>query len=141
MKRISATIVMVVALALGATTYAAVLRKGADKPRFTGTWPGIVVSGNVSGLYPGMSKRMQLRVHNLLNHRVIVHWLTVQVGKPGGTCPARALQGGRYPVLLTLPRRGTRTIAVALRMSPGVGDVCAGARFPLTFQVTSDGSQ
>jgi hypothetical protein len=132
---------MVVALALGATTYAAVLRKGAAKPRFTGTWPGIVVSGNVSGLYPGMSKRMQLRVHNLLNHRVIVHWLTVQVGKPGGTCPARALQGGRYPVLLTLPRRGTRTIAVALRMSAGVGDVCAGARFPLTFQVTSDGSQ
>lgn len=141
MKRISATIVMVVALALGATTYAAVLRKGAAKPRFTGTWPGIVVSGNVSGLSPGMSKRMQLRVHNLLNHRVIVHWLTVQVGKPGGTCPARALQGGRYPVLLTLPRRGTRTIAVALRMSAGVGDVCAGARFPLTFQVTSDGSQ
>jgi hypothetical protein len=140
-KRISATIVMVVALALGATTYAAVLRKGAANPRFTGTWPGIVVSGNVSGLYPGMSKRMRLRVHNLLNHRVIVHWLTVQVGKPGGTCPARALQGGRYPVLLTLPRRGTRTISVALRMSAGVGDVCAGARFPLTFQVTSDGSQ
>jgi hypothetical protein len=140
-KRISATIVMVVALALGATTYAAVLRKESAKPLTTGMWPGIVVSGNVSGLYPGMSKRMQLRVHNLLNHRVIVHWLTVQVGKPGGTCPARALQGGRYPVLLTLPRRGTRTIAVALRMSAGVGDVCAGARFPLTFQVTSDGSQ
>ena len=132
---------MVVALLLGATTYAAVLRKGSIKPRSNRTWPGIVVSGNVSGLYPGMSKRMQLRVHNLLNHRVIVHWLTVQVGKPGGSCPARALQGGRYPVQLTLPRRGTRTIAVALRMSAGVGDVCAGARFPLTFQVTSDGSR
>jgi hypothetical protein len=88
-----------------------------------------------------MSKRMQLRVHNLLNHRVVVHWLTVQVGKPGGSCPARALQGGRYPVLLTLPRRGTRTISVALRMSAGVANVCAGARFPLTFQVTSDGSR
>ena len=88
MKRLTATIVMVVALLLGATTYAAVLRKGAAKPRSTGTWPGIVVSGSVSGLYPGMSKRMQLRVHNLLNHRVVVHWLTVQVGKPGGSCPA-----------------------------------------------------
>jgi hypothetical protein len=140
-KRISATIVMVVALLLGATTYAAVLRKGSAKPRSTGTWPGIVVSGNVSGLYPGMSKRMQLRVHNLLNHRVVVHWLTVQVGKPGGSCPARALQGGRYPLLLTLPRRGTRTISVALRMSAGVANVCSGARFPLTFQVTSDGSR
>ena len=141
MKRISATVVMVFALALGATTYAAVLRNGVAKPRATGTWPGIVVSGNVSGLYPGMSKRMQLRVHNLLNHAVVVHWLTVQVGKPGGSCPARALQGGRYPLLLTLPRRGTRTISVALRMSPGVANVCAGARFPLTFEVTSDGSR
>jgi hypothetical protein len=100
-----------------------------------------VVSGNVSGLYPGMSKRMTLRVHNLLNHRVIVHWLIVQVGKPGGSCPARALQGGRYPMLLSLPRRGTRTISVALRMSAGVANVCSGARFPLTFKVTSDGSR
>jgi hypothetical protein len=140
-KRISATVVMVVALILGATTYAAVLRKSSAKPRSTGIWPGIVVSGNVSGLYPGMSKRMQLRVHNLLNHRVIVHWLVVQVGKPGGTCPARALQGGRYPVLLSLPRRGTRTISVALRMSAGVANVCSGAKFPLTFQVTSDCSR
>lgn len=140
MKRISATVVMVVALLLGATTYAAVLRTGSVKPRSTQAWPGIVVSGNVSGLYPGMSKRMQLRVHNLLNHRVIVHWLTVQVGKPGGSCPVRALQGGRYPILLGLPRRGTRTISVALRMSAGVANVCSGARFPLTFQVTSDGS-
>jgi hypothetical protein len=140
-KRISATIVMVVALLMGATTYAAVLRKDAAKHRSTRTWPGIVVSGNVSGLYPGMSKRMQLRVHNLLNHRVTVHWLAVQVGKPGGSCPARALQGGRYPLLLNLPRRGTRTISVALRMSPGVANVCSGARFPLTFQVTSDNSR
>jgi hypothetical protein len=53
-KRISATIVMVVALILAATTYAAVLRKGSTKPRSIETWPGIVVSGHVSGLYPGM---------------------------------------------------------------------------------------
>ena len=131
---------MVVALVLGATTYAAVLHKRAAKPRSTGIWPGIVVSGNVSGLYPGMSKRMQLRVHNLLNHRVTVRWLTVRVGKPGGTCPARALQGGRYPLLLNLPRRGTRTISVALRMTAGVANVCSGARFPLTFEVTSESS-
>ena len=141
MKRISATIVMVVALLLGATTYAAVLRKGSTKPRTIETWPGIVVSGHVSGLYPGMSKRMQLRFHNLLNHRVIVHWVIVQVGKPRGSCPARALQGGRYPLLLSLPRRRTRTVSVALRMSAGVANLCSGARFPLTFQVTSDGSR
>jgi hypothetical protein len=133
--------VTVVALLLGATTYAAVLPKGSASPRSTGTWPGVVVSGHVSGLYPGVSKRMQLRVHNLLNHRVIVRWLVVQVGKPGGSCPARALHGGRYPLLLALPRRATRTISVALRMSAQAPNVCSGARFPLTFLVTSDGSR
>jgi hypothetical protein len=140
-KRISATIVMVVALLLGATTYAAVLRRGSVGPRGTRMWPGIIVSGNVSGLYPGMSKAMPLRVHNLLNHRVLVQWLVVQVGKPAGNCPARALHGGRYPLRLSIPRRATRTIAVALRMTAGVPNGCSGARFPLTFQVTSDGSR
>jgi hypothetical protein len=140
-KRISASLVMVVALVMGATTYGAVLRKGNHRPRSTGAWPGIMVSGSVSGLYPGTSTRLPLKVRNLLNRTVTIRWLDVQVGKPGGACPARALQGGRYPLRLSVPRRATRTISVSLRMAAGVSVVCSGARFPLTFQVTSDGTR
>jgi hypothetical protein len=140
-KRISASLVMVVALAMGATTYGAVLRNGNHRPRSTGAWPGIMVSGSVSGLYPGTSTRLPLKVRNLLNRTVTIRWLNVQVGKPGGACPARALPGGRYPLRLGVPRRATRTISVSLRMAAGVSDVCSGARFPLTFQVTSKSTE
>ena len=47
MKRLTATIVMVVALLLGATTYAAVLRRGSVKPRSTGAGRVCAANANI----------------------------------------------------------------------------------------------
>jgi hypothetical protein len=140
-KRLTATIVTAVALVLGATVYAAFARGGSTRSVGSGTRPGLVVTGSVSGLHPGGCQRLALHVHNLLNHRVVVRWLTVQVGQPGGGSPARAVTGGRYPVTLSIAKRATRTIAVSLRMVAGAPNACQNARFPLTFKVTSDGSR
>ena len=139
MKRISTILVVVVALALGATTYAAVLRIGPaavkHEPR-----PAIAVSAQVSGLlYPGSIRPLRLRVKNLTSRKLRALAINVKVGKPSGRCPAWAVVGGHFALRVTLSRRATRTIWASLRMVPGSPNSCQGAQIPLSFVMTLDG--
>ncbi|HEY6525003.1 MAG TPA: hypothetical protein VIY10_14585, partial [Solirubrobacteraceae bacterium] len=64
MKRISTILVVVVALALGATTYAAVLHSNSASLKATSR-RAIVVTAEVPGLlYPGSVRQVKLRVKN-----------------------------------------------------------------------------
>jgi hypothetical protein len=139
-KRISTMVVVVVALALGATTYAA-----ATGARFTPAkakqGPAISVAATVSGLlYPGSVRPLKLRVKNLLGRNLRALAVNVKVGKPSGGCPAWAVVGGRFALRLTLPRRATRTVWASLRMLPRSPDSCQGSQIPLSFTMTVDGS-
>jgi hypothetical protein len=136
-KQTLAIVVSAAVLGSGAAAYAKLARIHGPMAGSARPWPGIVVTGNVSGLYPGSSRRLPLAVRNLLSQRVVLRWLSVTVGQPSAGCPARTLRGGRYPVRLTIPARATRTISVALRMAPGAPAACRGARFPLTYQVST----
>jgi hypothetical protein len=139
MKRISAIVVVVVALALGATTYAAVT--GARFiPAQAHPGPAISVAATVSGLlYPGSVRPLRLRVKNLLDRNLRALALNVKVGKPSGGCPAWAVAAGRFALRLTLPRRATRTVWASLRMVPGSPNSCQGSQIPLSFTMTLDG--
>jgi hypothetical protein len=139
MKRFSTILVVVVALALGATTYAAVLRTHAPahkaKPR-----PAIAVTAQVSGLlYPGSIRPLKLRVKNLMAHKLRALAVNVKVGKPTHGCPSWAVVGGHFALRLTLPRRATRTVWASLRMVPTSPNSCQGAQIPLSFTMTLDG--
>jgi hypothetical protein len=139
MKRITTILVVVVALILGATTYAAVLRLGPaavkHKPR-----PAIAVSAQVSGLlYPGSIRPLRLRVKNLMSHKLRALAVNVKVGTPTHSCPSWAVIGGHFALRLTLPRRATRTVWASLRMVPGSPNSCQGAQIPLSFTMTLDG--
>jgi hypothetical protein len=139
MKRISTIVVVVVALALGATTYAAVLHNHAAALKATNR-RAIVVTAQVSGLlYPGSARQVKLRVKNLLSHTVRVLALTLKPGKPTGRCPAWAVVGGRVAVRMTIPRRGTRTAYASLRMLATAPDSCQAASVPLSFSAMLDG--
>ncbi|HEY2317029.1 MAG TPA: hypothetical protein VGH67_01935 [Solirubrobacteraceae bacterium] len=139
MKRISTIVVAVVALLLGATTYAAVTRPGSStrtaKPRHA-----LTVTAKMSGLlYPGSIRPLRLRVKNLLPRKVKALAVDVKVGKPTGRCPAWAVVGGRFAVRVTLPRGATRTVWASLRMLPSSPNACQGAQIPLSFSMTLDG--
>jgi hypothetical protein len=138
-KRISTILVVVVALVLGATTYAAVVHRGSSaaksKPR-----AAISVSASVSGLlYPGSTRPLRLRVKNLLPRKIKALAVSVKVGKPTHGCPAWAVVGGRFAVRATLPRGATRTVWVSLRMLPTSPNACQGAQIPLSFTMTLGG--
>ncbi len=139
MKRISTILVVVVALALGATTYAAVLHSNSAVAEVHAR-RAIVVTAEVSGLlYPGSVRPVKLRVKNLLSRKVRVLGLQLKPGQPSGRCPAWAVIGGRLTVRMTIARRGTRTAYASLRMLATAPDSCEGASVPLSFSATLDG--
>ncbi len=139
MKRISTILVVVVALALGATTYAAVLHTHAASLTARSR-RAIVVTADVSGLlYPGGVRPVKLRIRNLLSHKVRILGLMLKTGQPTGRCPGWAVSGGRLNVRMTIARRGTRTAYASLRMLATAPDSCEGASVPLSFSATVDG--
>jgi hypothetical protein len=139
MKRFTTIVVGVVVLALGATTYAAVIRPSAA--RWTSTKrPMISVTAQVTGsLYPGSRRPVKLRIKNLLGRKVKLLGVAVKVGKPGGGCPTWAISGSRVAVRATLGLGTTHTVWASLRMVPSSPDACQGAQIPLSFTVTLDG--
>jgi hypothetical protein len=138
-KRISTIVVVVVALALGATTYAAVLRSNSGALKVTHR-RAIVVTAQVSGLlYPGSVRPVKLRIKNLLARRVRILALQLKTGQPSGRCPAWAVTGGRLAVRMTIARRGTRTAYASVRMLATAPDACEAASVPLSFSATLDG--
>jgi hypothetical protein len=140
MKRISTILVVVVALALGATTYAAVLHSNAGALKATPNRRAIVVTAAVSGLlYPGSVRPVRLRIKNLLARKVRVLGLQLKPGRPSGRCPAWAVIGGRVATRMTIARRGTRTAYASLRMLATAPDSCQGTTVPLAFSATLDG--
>ena len=139
MKRISTILVAVVALALGAITYAAVVHNRAVSLTVPSR-RAIVVTATVSGLlYPGSVRQVRLRVKNLLSHKVRVLGLRLKTGKPSGSCPSWAVVGGRIAVRMTIARRGTRTAYASIRMLTSAPTSCEGATIPLAFSATLDG--
>jgi hypothetical protein len=139
MKRISTIVVVVVALALGATTYAAVLRTNAVSLKATHRRT-VVVTAEVSGLlYPGSTRPVKLRVKNLLSRKVRVLGLQLKPGQPSGRCPSWAVVGERLTVRMTIARRGTRSAYAALRMLPTAPNSCEGVSVPLSVSANVDG--
>jgi len=139
MKRISTIVVVVVALVLGATTYAAVIHTHSASLKITSR-RAIVVTAQVSGLlYPGSVRPVKLRIKNLLSRKVRVMALALKTGQPSGRCPSWAVRGGRLATRMTIARRGTRTAYASVRMLPTAPDACEGASVPLSFSATLDG--
>jgi hypothetical protein len=139
MKRISTILVVVVALALGATTYAAVVHTHAASLKAANR-RAVMVTAEVSGLlYPGSVRPVKLRVTNLLARKVRVLGLQLKPGQPSGRCPSWAVVGGHLTVRMTIARRGMRTAYGSLRMLPTAPNSCEGVSVPLSFSATVDG--
>jgi hypothetical protein len=138
-KRLSTFVVVAVALVLGATTYAAVLR-GHSGSLTVPSRRALAVTAQVSGLlYPGSIRPVKLRIKNLLSHKVRILALQLKTGQPSGRCPAWAVTGGRLSVRMTIARRGTRTAYASVRMLATAPDACEAASVPLSFSATLDG--
>jgi hypothetical protein len=120
----------------------------------------ISVKGSTTGLYPGGSVPLRLKIRNRGRRTLVVRRIrirprgvtgcpagvlsvrrikrTVKLQKRRGTYQLRRIRlqrkrGRRY--LLKLRPRRTRRFTVALAMSPDAPDACQGAKLPLRFRV------
>jgi hypothetical protein len=100
----------------------------------------LVVSGSVTGLYPGATRPLSLNVTNDNNFSVRLYQLTADVGRPvtTGTSTLKAFCRGTAVtiVLPTLPvtiPEGGGTLSATAQMDTASTNDCRNATFPITY--------
>jgi hypothetical protein len=99
------------------------------------------ISGQVSGLYPGAQKQLNLSVSNPNNFAINVTALTVTVGSPGVVgCAQSNVAVTNFSGSLIVAKNATVTKSLPINMLSSAPDQCRGATFPLTFGGTAEKS-
>jgi hypothetical protein len=101
---------------------------------------GVVLKGvPVTGLYPGASKPLSIKVKNMSGRTIKVPSLK---GKLSAKTSRAGCTGARTNLILswsgkaaTIPNRKTRTMALTVTMPATVADACQGATFTITVSV------
>jgi hypothetical protein len=99
------------------------------------------ISGQVSGLYPGAQKQLNLSVSNPNNFPINVTSLAVTVGSPGVVgCAQSNVAVTNFSGSLIVAKNATVAKSLPINMLPSAPDQCRGATFPLTFGGTAEKS-
>jgi hypothetical protein len=99
------------------------------------------ISGQVSGLYPGAQKQLNLSVSNPNNFPINVTSLAVTVGGPGVVgCAQSNVAVTNFSGSLIVAKNATVTKSLPINMLSSAPDQCRGATFPLTFGGTAEKS-
>ena len=91
------------------------------------------VTGHVSGLAPGLSRTLRIRIQNHYSSPVLLSGVRVLVEDASDECPARALKVSRYVGLTRIPEDHARGVRLSIRMRETANNSCQGERFPLLF--------
>ena len=91
------------------------------------------VSGHVSGLAPGVSRTLRLRIQNRYSSAVVLTGVRVLVADASSACPGEALRVSRYRGLKPVPEARSRGLSLRITMRADADDSCQGERFPLLF--------
>ena len=94
------------------------------------------ISGDVNGLYPGLSTQLPLTVTNPNTDDLQVNSLSVSVtGTSDASCPAGNIQVSNYsgPSFIVAKNNGTATVNVPISMPASAGDPCQGVTFNLQY--------
>jgi hypothetical protein len=117
------------ALALGAA--AAIGALGGHPRKATS---GFRLAGHVSGLYPGVHKRMVIVVRNRGRKALRVRSITTRVRNAKGGCSRRNLHVSGWRGSLRVKGRSSRHVKVRVWLLPDSPAVCQGALFRLVFR-------
>ncbi|HET6830008.1 MAG TPA: hypothetical protein VFH44_01540 [Solirubrobacterales bacterium] len=94
----------------------------------------IAIRGHVTGLYPGASKWLRLRLHNRSRRDLLVTSVRARVLDPGDDCPARTLQTRPRKLRRLVPGRTSARIRYRVGMIKRAAKSCQGERFPLRYR-------
>jgi hypothetical protein len=126
-------------VAVAGSAHALATRGAADRDRRstavvarTPADAGLRVTGRVRGLlYPGVRRRLRVRVTNRRRHPVIVTEVRAGVTRASRGCPRRTLALGRFRGRLRVGARRSRRLDLPARLRATAPDSCQAAVFRL----------
>ena len=94
------------------------------------------ITGHVTGLYPGVHKKLRLRLKNLNPTPIRVVSVRVRVRSTAAACPSNVVRVGRLKrrARVTVKARRVRKVSLPVSMLASAPDACQGARFRLRYR-------
>ena len=134
-RSIPAVLAMVALMAAAAAGYAAL--GGAHRaaaPRAQIQPSPVKVTGDVSGLYPGLTALVPIRVRNLTDGPVQLRWVRTRVLPPDVECDPANLHAEQIWPRQRIPAGARIDLGVPVTLDADAGDFCQGATFPLRYR-------
>lgn len=134
-RSITALLALVALMAAATAGYAAL--GGAHRaaaPRAAIEPSPVKVTGDISGLSPGMTALMPIRVRNLTDGPVRLQWVRTNVRQPDVDCDPANLHTEQITPRRLIPARARIDLVVPVTLDADAGDSCQGARFPLRYR-------
>ncbi len=94
----------------------------------------VKVTGDVSGLFPGMTTVLPIRVRNLTDGPVKLRWVRTKVRPPDLDCDPANLHAEQIWPRQRIPAGARIDLVVPVTLDADAGDFCQGARFPLRYR-------
>ena len=93
-----------------------------------------LISGFVTGLYPGQTKPLVLKVRNPFGSTLKVTEIRIKVTQTDHAgCPATDLTATNFTGALLVPPGGQASTTVSVTMSSDAADACQGARYRMKY--------
>lgn len=99
--------------------------------------PALRVTGSVAGLFPGVTKRLPVRIRNRRPFAVAVRSISVRVGAGGRGCPGRVVRVRPFHGRLVVAAGKQRNVTLRITMVRTAAQACRGARFALRFRAVA----
>ena len=93
-----------------------------------------LVAGNVSGLAPGVTRPLHLRLSNPNQGGIAVETLHVAVSGSSAGCSADNLSVGAFAGPVLVPGGGEAQVSLPVTMRDSAPSTCQRATFPLTYE-------
>ena len=95
------------------------------------------ISGDVDGLYPGVTRKLQLTITNPNAFAIKVTKLKVTVTRASAQCGARTIETKAQKPGFRVPANGEVTATVRVTMPKDAPNACQGVTYPLKFSGTA----
>jgi hypothetical protein len=134
-RSIAATLAVVALMVAAAAGYAALggVHRAAA-PRANVQPSPVKVTGDVSGLSPGRTTPMPIRVRNLTDGPVKLRWVRTKVRPPDVDCDPANLHAEQIWPRQRIPAGARIDLVVPVTLDADAGDFCQGASFPLRYR-------
>ena len=106
---------------------------GLTNRKSVGEDPSFAIRGSVSGLAPGVTSQLVLKIANPFGFPISVTGLTVTVGDAGGSCVGQDLHVQPFHGPLQVPAHGTATTLLQVTLSNSSSNTCQAATWPLAY--------